>query len=70
MITYMIRAGIQKGLIRSMADLKDVRINQKVFEYSYTYLMEKVYDDGKLPARHNEININTIAIRMIARKIN
>jgi hypothetical protein len=68
-INYMIKLACEKQLIQGIRDVRDLKQSQTVFEYAYPCLLKDIYDVDKMPTRPNEININTVANRLISLKL-
>ena len=68
-MNYLIKQGIDANIISNKKQLKDISMSQKVYEYAYPLLLKTLYDESKIPKRPNDININTLGNRMVAKKI-
>jgi hypothetical protein len=52
-----------------LRDLKDIIQSQRVYDYAYPKLIQTLYTINKMPNRPNDLNINTVANRMIKKKL-
>ena len=68
-INYLIKVAIAGNYMSCLRDLKDIIQSQRVYDYAYPKLIQTLYTINKMPNRPNDLNINTVANRMIKKKL-
>ncbi len=52
-----------------MSCLRDLKDHKRVYDYAYPKLIQTLYIINKMPNRPNDLKINTVANKMINKKL-